>query len=96
MRVISLPDGGSALGDGCLESTQQVLRVVWTGGITKPGGAEIDDVERIAYKVLIEDDAGELTAISPFAVADLRDGDNNHELCLGRPLILCVSSFPRA
>ena len=59
-----------------------MLRVVWTGGITKPGGGEIDDVERIAYKVLIEDDAGELTKISPFAVADLGDGDNNHELCL--------------
>ena len=71
-----------APGDGCPESTQQVLRVVWTGGITKPGGGEIDDVERIAYRVFIENDAGELTAISPFAVADLRDGDNNHELCL--------------
>lgn len=71
-----------ASGDGCPESTQQVLRVVWTGGITKPGGGEIDDVERLAYKVFVEDSAGELTAIAPFAVADLRDGDNNHELCL--------------
>ena len=71
-----------APGDGCPESTQQVVRVVWTGGVTKPGGGEIDDLERIAYRVFIEDDAGELTTISPFAVADLRDGDNNHELCL--------------
>tara|TARA_B100000161_G_scaffold263886_1_gene236060 strand:- start:413 stop:1315 length:903 start_codon:yes stop_codon:yes gene_type:complete len=71
-----------APGDGCPESTQQVLRVVWTGGVTKPGGNEIDDVERLAYKVSIEDDVGELTTIAPFAVADLRDGDNNHELCL--------------
>lgn len=71
-----------APGDGCPESTQQVLRVVWTGGITKPGRGEIDDVERLAYKVFVEDNAGELTAIAPFAVADLRDGDNNHELCL--------------
>lgn len=71
-----------APGNGCPEGTQQVVRVVWTGGITKPGGGEIDDVERIAYRVFIENDAGELTAISPFAVADLRDGDNNHELCL--------------
>lgn len=71
-----------APGDGCPESTQQVVRVVWTGGVTKPGGDEIDDVERLAYSVIIEDDAGELTAITPFAVADLRDGDNNHELCL--------------
>lgn len=71
-----------APGDGCPESTQQVIRVVWTGGVTKPGGDEIDDVERLAYSVFVEDNAGELTAIVPFAVADLRDGDNNHELCL--------------
>ena len=71
-----------APGNGCPEGTQQVVRVVWTGGITKPGGDEIDDVERLAYKVFVEDDAEELNMIVPFAVADLRDGDNNHELCL--------------
>ena len=71
-----------APGDGCPEGTQQVVRVVWTGGITKPGGDEIDDVERLAYRVFVEDDAGELKSIEPFAVADLRDSDNNHELCL--------------
>ena len=70
-----------APGNGCPERTQQVVRVVWTGGITKPGGDEIDDVE-LAYKVFVEDDAEELNMIVPFAVADLRDGDNNHELCL--------------
>ena len=71
-----------APGDGCPEATQQVVRVVWTGGITKPGGDEIDDVQRLAYKVFVEDNVGELTMILPFAVADLRDSDNNHELCL--------------
>jgi len=71
-----------APGDGCPEATQQVVRVVWTGGITKPGGDEIDDVERLAYKVFVEDNVGELAMIVPFAVADLRDSDNNHELCL--------------
>ena len=71
-----------APGNGCPEGTQQVVRVVWTGGITKPGGDEIDDVERLAYKVFVEGDAEELNIIVPFAVADLRDGDNNHELCL--------------
>ena len=71
-----------APGNGCPEETQQVVRVVWTGGITKPGGYEIDDVERLAYKVFVEDYTGELKLILPFAVADLRDSDNNHELCL--------------
>ena len=41
------------------------------------GGDEIDDVEREAYRVLFE--SGEETAL--MAVADLGDGDNNHELC---------------
>lgn len=71
-----------APGDGCPESTQQVVRVVWAGGVTKPGRGEIDDVELVAYKVFVIDGAEELKAITPFAVADLGDGDNNHELCL--------------
>ena len=37
------PDGG---GDGCPLGTKQVVRVTWAGGITKPGGEEIDNVER--------------------------------------------------
>lgn len=71
-----------APGDGCPEGTQQVVRVVWAGGVTKPGGDEIDDVERTAYKVFVVEGDEELKAIAPFAVADLVDGDNNHELCL--------------
>ena len=71
-----------APGDGCPEGTQQVVRVVWAGGVTKPGGDEIDDAERTAYKVFVIGSDEEPTAIAPFAVADLADGDNNHELCL--------------
>ena len=71
-----------APGDGCPEGTQQVVRVVWAGGVTKPGGDEIDDAERIAYKVFVTDSNEEPTAIAPFAIADLADRDNNHELCL--------------
>ena len=73
------PFGG---GSGCPASTRQVVRVVWNGGVTKPGGDEIDDVERSAYRVLVEDEAGEAREVSPFAIGDLGDGDNNHELCL--------------
>ena len=58
------------------------MRVVWAGGVTKPGGDEIDDVERTAYTVFVIDGDEELTATAPLAVADLADGDNNHELCL--------------
>ena len=77
----SLPWGG---GDGCPLDTKQVVRVTWAGGVTKPGGDEIDDVERQAYRVTMSlGDEGE-TELVPFAIGDLGDGDNNHELCLDR------------
>jgi hypothetical protein len=69
------PFGG---GDGCPLGTKQVVRVVWSGGVTKPGGEEIDDLERKAYRVSLIDGS----AVTPFAIGDLGDGDNNHELCL--------------
>lgn len=82
----SLPGGG---GDGCPLGTKQVVRVTWAGGVTKPGGQEIDDLERAAYRVTMSfGDEGE-TELVPFAIGDLGDGDNNHELCLDR------AGFPR-
>ena len=33
--------------NGCpSDNTAQVVRAVWGGGITKPGGADVDDLER--------------------------------------------------
>ena len=82
----NLPFGG---GDGCPLGTQQVVRAVWSGGVTKPGGDEVDAVERAAYRVWVTDEQGVEQPITPFAIGDLGDGDNNHELCLdaqGDPL----------
>jgi len=59
-----------------------VVRVTWTGGVTKPGGDEIDDVERVQYKVTVLLEDGSKIEVTPFALADLGDSDNNHELCL--------------
>ena len=81
-----LPWGG---GSGCAEGTKQVVRVTWNGGITKRVGDEVDDVERVQYKVTLLLDDGSRIAATPFALGDLGDGDNNHELCLdvvGTPL----------
>ena len=76
-----LPFGG---GSGCPEGTSQVVRTTWAGGVTKPGGDEIDDVERVQYKVtVLLEDGGKIEVI-PFAIGDLGDGDNNHELCLDK------------
>ena len=78
-QATSLRFGG---GDGCPAATRQVIRVVWAGGVTKPGGDEVDDVERLAYRVFVASEDGQPQQVVPFAIADLGDGDNNHELCL--------------
>lgn len=82
-------DSGFGGGDGCPVGTTQVVRATWAGGVTKPGGAEIDDLERRQYRVTLRRADGSSAEVTPFALGDLGDGDNNHELCLdvdGQPL----------
>ena len=87
----SFPGGG---GDGCPLGTKQVVQVTWGGGVTKPGGDEIDDIERKAYRVAMSfSDEGE-TEIVPFVIGNLGDGDNNHELCLDRAGLPLSVEFP--
>jgi hypothetical protein len=74
-----LPWGG---GSGCPVGTKQVVRVTWAGGVTKPGGDEVDDTERLQYRVTVLQEDGSTVEVTPFALADLGDGDNNHRLCL--------------
>ena len=87
-----LPFGG---GSGCPASTRQVIRAIWTGGVTKPGGDEIDDLERLSYRVFVEDEGKKITEITPFAIGDLGDGDNNHELCLDVDARVVRVEFPQ-
>lgn len=75
----TLPWGG---GSGCPVGTKKVVRVTWAGGITKPGGDEVDDVERLQYTVTVLQENGGTIEVTPFALGDLGDGDNNHKLCL--------------
>ncbi|MEO1594904.1 MAG: hypothetical protein AAFS02_06625 [Pseudomonadota bacterium] len=85
-RATRAPLGG---GSGCPKGTAQVIRAVWAGGITKPGNDEVDDNERLRYRVTLRDVNGDIRSVVPFALGDLGDGDNNHELCLdvrGAPL----------
>ena len=71
-----------ARGSGCPKGTEQALRVVWAGGITKPGGAPADEKEGRLYQVTMISLNGETKVHTPFALGDLGDGDNNHLLCL--------------
>ena len=66
-----------------------IVRAVWVGGITKPGGGEIDENEMQLYRVTVRQPDGSVVEVTPMAVGDLEDNDNNHELCLdvdGEPL----------
>ena len=85
---------GGGGGDGCPLGTKQVVRVTWAGGITKPGGQEIDDVERAAYRVTMSFKGEGKKELVPFAVGDRGDGDNNHELCLDRAGLPLRVDFP--
>jgi hypothetical protein len=87
-------DGSWSVGNGCPTGTVQAIRAVWQGGITKPGGAEVDDLERAQYTVSLLNAAGVAEEVVPFALGDLDDGDNNHLLCLDREGIPQAVSFP--
>ncbi len=60
-----------------------VVRATWVGGVTKPGGAEIDGQEMQLYRVTVRRADGSVEKMTPMAVGDLNDNDNNHDLCLG-------------
>lgn len=83
-----LPWGG---GSGCPKGTKQVVRVTWAGGITKPGGDEVDATERLQYRATVLQEDSSTIEVTPFALGDLGDGDNNHKLCLdvvGKPQVV--------
>ena len=69
-------------GNRCPLDTKQVVRATWAGGVTKPGGDPADYAEGALYKVTVLLEDSSTTEVTPFALADLGDGDNNHELCL--------------
>ena len=76
-------------GDCPRERLRGIVRAVWVGGVTKPGGDEIDGTEMQLYRVSVQQEDGSILEVTPMAVGDLDDNDNNHELCLdvdGTPL----------
>jgi hypothetical protein len=66
----------------CPSQSVQVVRVTWAGGITRPDGAPVGEAERLGYQVMLESAGGNKRLHTPFALADLGDNDNNHDLCL--------------
>ncbi|MEL6572430.1 MAG: hypothetical protein AAFQ64_12255 [Pseudomonadota bacterium] len=82
-------------GDDCpTDGIAQAVRVVWAGGVTLENGDEPGDAERDLYRVTVRAADGTEREITPAALADLRDGDNNHLLCLDTADIPVSVSFP--
>ena len=82
-------------GDDCpTDGTLQALRVVWAGGVTLANGDEPGDAERDLYRVTVRAADGSEREITPAALADLGDGDNNHLLCLDTTDTPLSVSFP--
>lgn len=82
-------------GDDCpTDAIQQAVRVVWAGGITLANGDEPGAVERDLYQVTVRAGDGTERTVTPAALADLGDGDNNHLLCLDTRDTPIAVSFP--
>lgn len=88
-------DGGAGSSTGCpTEGVQQIVRVVWAGGVTTVNNEELGEFERNAYSVTVQSADGTTTDVTPFALGDLGDNDNNHELCLDTADVPISVSFP--
>ncbi len=81
-------------GSGCPEGVLQVVRATWSGGVRRPTGAEPGDAERALYRVTVQRPDGSTDEISPAALADLGDRDNNHLLCLDTSAPAVSVRFP--
>ncbi|MEO1639483.1 MAG: hypothetical protein AAFU41_09595 [Pseudomonadota bacterium] len=82
-------------GDDCpTDDIAQAVRVVWAGGVTLENGDEPGDAERDLYRVTVRTADGAEREITPAALADLGDGDNNHLLCLNTTDTPVSVSFP--
>ena len=82
-------------GDDCPSGgIVQAVRAVWAGGVTLEDGDEPGDAERDLYRVTVRAEDGTEREITPAALADLGDGDNNHLLCLDTGDTPVSVSFP--
>lgn len=84
-------------GSGCdcpLEETEMVVRAVWSGGVRALGGKELGDNELEAFRITLVKGLDTIK-VNPYKLADLKDGDNNLDLCLkekGIPILVEVKA----
>lgn len=72
----------SGMGCDCpKETTKMVVRTVWSGGVRATNGQQLGANELGDFEVTLISGQDTLQ-VQPFQLADLRDGDNNIDLCL--------------
>lgn len=81
-------------GTDCPDGMQQIIRVTWNGGVRLPNGDEPGEAERKLYRVTVTRADGSSEEISPVALGELDDNDNNHFLCLDTTDPAVAVSFP--
>ena len=84
----------SGRGTSCPNATKQVVRVTWTGGVRLPNRDELGDTQKSLYQVTVTSADGSQSQVSPAALAELGDNDNNHFLCLDTTTPATAVAFP--
>jgi len=56
------------------------VQTTWQGGITPINGDTTGETERQFQRIGMAQDDGKVTPVIPFAITDLGDNDNHHEL----------------
>ena len=73
--------------DDFVPGSELVLRAIWAGGIVATDGNEVTQDEWSEYVLSGFDDQGNTVELSPFAIGDLNDNDNNHLLYFDQSII---------
>lgn len=81
----------SGIGCDCpREETEMVVRAVWAGGVRAVNGKQLGDNELKSFRITLVQ-GHDTIKVHPYKLADLRDGDNNTDLCLkekGVPILV--------
>jgi hypothetical protein len=76
--ISELPTGGT---DECPADMDHIIKTTWEGGVSGPGGAELDESHRLGTTV--EYASGEVRVA--MLLADAFDNDNHVEFCMSAP-----------
>jgi len=63
----------------------RLIQTTWEGGVTATNGDTTGETERTAQRVGMVADDGTVTEVTPFAITDIGDNDNHHELWVAGP-----------